>query len=89
MLVVRDDGVEVTHEQDPPRAGALDAQHEVAAWPGDEQGTRSTVASSGASAAAIDAASSAPERSPDGVDTATSASSSRSRAPRSGLPSLR
>ena len=48
------------------------------AWPGEEQGTRSTRAASGSSAAQIAAHSSAPWTSPDGEDTATSASSSRS-----------
>src|SRR5829696_1108174 len=48
------------------------------AWSGDEHGTRSRAASSGTSAAHTAAHSSAPWRSPDGDDTATSASSSRS-----------
>src|SRR4051794_34746651 len=47
------------------------------AWPGEEHGTRSISAASGASATHTDAHSSAPWRSPDGEETATSASSSR------------
>ena len=47
------------------------------AWSGEEHGTRSSWASSGVSAAHTEAHSSAPWRSPDGEDTATSASSSR------------
>src|SRR5215218_2010348 len=48
------------------------------AWPGDEHGTRSVMAPSCSSAAAIAAASWAPLMSPDGDETPTSASSSRS-----------
>ena len=48
------------------------------AWPGEEQGGRSTSASAGSSAAQIAAHSSAPCTSPEGEETATSASSSRS-----------
>ena len=47
------------------------------AWSGEEQGTRSSWASSGVSAAHTEAHSSAPWRSPEGEETATSASSSR------------
>src|SRR4051794_3571904 len=47
------------------------------AWSGLEHGMRSIWASSGRSAAQIEAHSSAPCTSPDGLDTATSASSSR------------
>src|SRR5918999_2105499 len=47
------------------------------AWPGEEHGRRSITASSGSSAAQTDAHSSAPWMSPDGDETATSASSSR------------
>ena len=47
------------------------------AWPGEEHGTRSIVASPGSSAVQTDAHSLAPWTSPLGLDTATSASSSR------------
>ena len=48
------------------------------AWPGEEHGRRSATASPGASAAQIAAHSSAPRTSPEGEETPTSASSSRS-----------
>ncbi len=52
------------------------------AWSGEEHGGRSISASSGSSAAHTATHSSAPCTSPDGEETATSASSSRTRAPR-------
>src|SRR4051812_28894450 len=59
------------------------------AWSGVEQGTRSIRAASGSRAAAMAAASSAPRMSPDGVETPTSASSSRAaRAAICAAPSL-
>jgi hypothetical protein len=60
---VGDDRVDVPEQQKPPRP--------------DEHGSRSTSASSGSSAAHTDAHSSAACTSPDGEDTATSASSCR------------
>ena len=48
------------------------------AWSGEEHGTRSSVAVSGSSAAHTAAHSSAPFTSPEGDETPTSASSSRS-----------
>ncbi len=56
-----------------PRSDAMKS----GAWPGEEHGGRSIAAASGASAAHSAAHSSAPWTSPDGEETATSASSSR------------
>ena len=48
------------------------------AWPGEEHGMRSNATESGSSAAQTAAHSSAPRSSPEGEETPTSASSSRS-----------
>ena len=78
VRVVGDDGVEVAEQQHPPRAGARSAwASRSGAWSGEEHGMRSIAASSGSSAAHTAAHSSAPWTSPDGEETPTSASSSR------------
>ena len=78
MRAVVHHGVEVPEQEQAGRAGAAEAPDMSSAWSGVEQGTRSTSASPGRNAVASATHSSAAPMSPDGDDTATSASSSRS-----------
>ena len=77
VVLVRDDGVEVPEQQHRRDPVPLSRASRSGAWSGEEHGTRSISASSGSSAAHTAAHSSAPWMSPDGDETPTSASSSR------------